>query len=106
MIVAFQTESLRRVCENESVASEKLGTVVAAHLRERLADIRAATTVSDLPVGNPRIRGACSELLLIDLGPDSYMTWISGHVTPRTKQDGTIDWSQTTRIRLLEIGGL
>lgn len=103
MLVAFQTKKLRRVCEDESVASAMLGPTVAAQLRERLADIRAASTTDDLLVGSPRVGASNSTLLTIDLGPNSHMTWTANHVTPRTNEDGDIDWSRVTRIRLLKI---
>ncbi len=106
MIVAFQTEKLRRVCEDESVMTAKLGTTVAALLRERLADIRAASTLDDLIVGRPRLSGDKLELLTIDLGPASQMTWTANHAPPRISQDGKMDWTRTTRIRLLKIEGL
>lgn len=54
MIVAFETVKLRRVCEDKGVAIAQLGIEVAANLRERLADIRAASTTADLLVGRPR----------------------------------------------------
>ncbi len=68
MILAFETRTLRMICEDNSVASNKLGPEVASALRDRVADLRAAVTKSDLIVGNPTVGGTLGELLTIDLG--------------------------------------
>lgn len=106
MILAFETETLRSVCEDESVASHRLGAEVAAELRARLADLRAATSTADLLVGAPRFTGPRLELLTIDLGQKSFMIWIANHVPPRHNLEGNVDWGAVIRIRLLEIEGL
>jgi hypothetical protein len=103
MILAFETEELRTICEDPDVATTRLGAAIASQLRGRLADIRAATSISDLLVGNPRLSGSCSENLSIDLDPEVYMVWTANHVTARTQPDGHIDWSRVSRVRLLKI---
>lgn len=105
MIVAFQTEKLRRICEDDTVATAQLGAPVAAALRERLADVRAASTIDELLVGRPRLSGQKGELLTLDLGTDAKSVWTVNHVPQRMNEDGLVDWTRTTRVRLIKIGG-
>jgi proteic killer suppression protein len=103
MIVAFQTEELRRICEDENVAEKKLGWPVASVLRERLADLRAVTSIDVLPVGRPSKTGAVGERLVFPLGSTHTMTWTANHLDPPKVDDGFVDWSRTSRIQLLAI---
>jgi hypothetical protein len=103
MIVAFETKQLRTICEDPDLAETRLGPEVAHLLRGRVADIRAATRMSDLLVGNPRHNGASLELLLVDLGNEARMVWKANHVSPRTLPDGMTDWSQVSRVKLLKV---
>jgi hypothetical protein len=48
--LAFETKLLREICESEQKARQELGIKVAEALKRRLADLRAATSVEDLPV--------------------------------------------------------
>ena len=106
MIVAFQTEALRTVCEDEKVAFRRLGQEASVQLRGRLADLRAATSVRDLLAGKPTLSGSTTEFLTIELVPGSSMRWIANDAPPRLNSEGAIDWDAVVRIRLLEIEGL
>jgi hypothetical protein len=46
--LTFQTAELRDICEKRTVAAKELGYAAARELAERLADIEALDTVSDL----------------------------------------------------------
>ena len=54
MDIAFQSRSLRDTCESEDMLKAEFGEEVAAAVVRRFADLRAATTIGDLAVGNPR----------------------------------------------------
>ena len=51
--LAFNSRELRSICEHEPTAKDALGAEIAEALRRRLADLRAATSIADLIVGNP-----------------------------------------------------
>ena len=69
MELAFETMSLRTICESESDAKHELGQTVAESLKRRLADLRAATSITDLVAGRPRVSDhAASQRMLVDLG--------------------------------------
>lgn len=103
MIVAFETETLRRICEDDTVATAQLGALVARALRERLSDVRAASMIDDLIVGRPRLSGSIEESLTIDLGTDARSVWAPNHVQLPVTEDGLVDWTRTTRVRLTRI---
>lgn len=105
MIVAFQTETLRRICEDDTVATAQLGAPAASALRARLSDVRAASTIDDLFVGGPRLSGPMEELLTIDLGTHARSVWTANHVQLPMTEDGLVDWTRTTRVRLTSIEG-
>lgn len=105
MILAFETKRLRALCEDPDKAGAQLGAEVALQLRGRLADLRAATSLSDLLVGNPRLLGTAGEILVINLGPQAVMTWTPNHVRARLRPDDMVDWAHVSRIRLLRIEG-
>ena len=105
MIVAFETETLRLMCEDPTVAVQKLGAPTAQALRERLSDVRAASSPADLFVGSPRFEGAKEEQLIIDLTPGIESVWEANHLRSRQTGDGLTDWTQVSRVRLISIGG-
>ena len=67
MELLFKTQMLRTICEEEARAVSMLGVEAADRLRSRLADLRAAGTVSDLVAGNPSFSGDRNSELRIRL---------------------------------------
>ncbi len=104
MIVAFESEQLRAICEDESVALSNLPTEATAALRMRLADLRAVSTILELPVDAPTVSGEHSELITFDLGQGVQMVWTANHVT-RPMNGGAVNWDAVSRIRLVRFQG-
>ncbi len=103
MIIAFKTPTLRRLCEDNSVAIAEFGEHVGAGLRGRVADLRAAETIADLVVGSPRTGGPFNCELTLDLALGASTLWIANHTEPRLDHAGMVDWSRTTYIQLMKI---
>src|SRR5262249_22197281 len=97
---AFETRELRSVCAREFVAVRTYGVQVAQGLKDRLADIEAATSVADLIVGNPRQLG---EEMVVNLTKESRLVFCCNHSKTLTSNAGEIDWPSVSRIRLLRI---
>ena len=53
MDILFKTEGLRQLCNEEKVAKKALGPKGARKLRSRLADLDAASRVTELVAGKP-----------------------------------------------------
>lgn len=105
MILAFETEELRTLCEDDDAARSHLGDDVAHALRIRLADLRASDSIHDLLVGNPTPTGEGGSLLEVDLVDGVGMTFAPNHSHPRIADAGTTNWALIRRIRLISIGG-
>lgn len=100
MELAFATKPLREICEDEKKAKLKLGTKVAAVLKHRLADLRAADSVDDLPISNlAKRRDDCA----LELSGAAQLVFCPNHVTAPPHKSG-VDWAKVTRIKITKVG--
>ena len=100
--LAFESKSLRAICENDAKAKDKLGPPVAETLKHRLADLRAATSTKDLLSGLPRV-GADPQHMIVDLCNGYSMVFKANHtLNPKTETD-QVDWERVSRIKILRI---
>ncbi len=105
MLLAFHSASLRKVCENEQHAKEELGEAVGKALRHRLADMIAATSVSDLVAGRPREHaGNPSGQMAVDLCDNYCIVFKANHTKNPVTETGSTDWKRVSRIKILRIG--
>ena len=102
--IAFETRSLRTVCEDESQARREYEPCVVDALQRRLADLRAASTVEDVLVGHPRaVDGVGEDCMQVDLEGSWRIVFAANHPkNPRTAS-GVCDWAKITRVRILRI---
>ncbi|GAB3861569.1 hypothetical protein GCM10028822_41250 [Hymenobacter terrigena] len=104
MEISFDTIALRTLCEDPAVADAAYNLSVAASLRSRLADLAAATSVYDLPVGTPRPFNPDEPTrYVLDLFPPYTLHFCSAHVKPPHLPTGEVDWHKVNRIKLLAI---
>lgn len=101
MLLAFAKKSLRQICEKKSVAERKLGKKVAAKLRRRLADLRAAPTARDLAAGQPRV--VSSDQMVVDLGRGYRLRFEPNHNRLRRTDSGGTAWDEVTRIQITKL---
>lgn len=86
------------------MAAEDFGDKVARALRNRIADLRAASHPLDLPVGEPTAgAGEDSAHVLIALADGYRLVLRCNHVLPPRTEDGLIAWNKVSRIQLLRI---
>lgn len=100
IIVAFRTKNLRVLCEDPEVAAAELGDEVARLLRARLADLRSADGLFDLPTGNPRVE---DEHFLLNLGAAWITRWVPYGKSAKLTASGALDWAGVTRVKLVGI---
>ena len=68
MDITFADGKLQKLCEQQSVAQQKLGRTCARKLRSRLADLAAARSVRDLVSGRPHpLKGDRAGEFAVDL---------------------------------------
>ena len=107
MQLAFKTQSLRTLCEDAEAAELALGGSVAQELRKRLADIRAAAVVDELPVGNVTLRGTGVDgTVRIDLGGRAALELVPNHPTQRLTTQCAVEWGRVSRLKVVRIGTL
>lgn len=101
--IAFDTAPLRSMCEDQDTAKLMIGDGPAEILKHRLADLRAAVSITDIVVGNARILDG-SDNMLIDLCEGCRITLRANHVNKPVKKDGKLDWTKVTRVKILSVG--
>jgi toxin HigB-1 len=100
--IAFRTKRLRDMCASEVEAEGYLGAAVANELKRRIADLRAATAISDL-IASPPIPIGDSDQLAMPLSDGHRIIIAANHLENPKSADGGIDWSAVQRVRLMDI---
>jgi proteic killer suppression protein len=101
----FKDKKIRQLCEQRAAAEKKLGAVCARKLRTRLANIEAASRVTELVAGNPHpLKGDRSGQFALDLAGGWRLVFTADHDPCPSRPDGSIDWSQVTAVCIEYIG--
>ena len=105
MELRFKDKKLREICENQAVATRKLGDQRARKLRARLADIEAADKVTDLMAGNPHpLKGDRLGQFAVDLAGGWGLVFDPATDPVLRTSDGSVDWSRVTVVSIKFIG--
>jgi len=81
-----------------------LGDAVADKLKHRLADIRAARSVEDLPVGRPHIWRDDGKHIAVELCDGQSLVFVANHTNNPITKAGILDWPKVSRIKIVRIG--
>jgi len=100
--IAFESLELREICEKDSEARRVLGDELAELMQRRIADLRAARFLSELPFP-VQLRDEGSGAMVLNLADVGRMTLVSNHIRTPTTSDGAVDLARITRVRILEI---
>ena len=101
--LAFHSKTLRAVCESDKQAVDIYGVAVASTLRHRLADLCAAKSPIDLPIGKPRTLGPDPTRMRVDLCEGYSIIFCANHPKNPQTESGLIDWQKVNRIKILDI---
>lgn len=105
MELTFKDKKIRQLCEQQAAAEKKLGAACARKLRTRLAELEAASRVTDLVAGNPHpLKGDRAGQFALDLAGGRRLAFAPDHDPCPTRPDGSIDWSQVTVVCIDYIG--
>jgi len=101
----FANNHLEKLCEKENYAVKKIGKACTQKLFARMADIRAATKVKELIVGDPHpLTGKRKGQFSVAIGEGNCIIFIpTNNPTPLIGKD-KIDWPLVTKIKIIEIG--
>jgi hypothetical protein len=101
---AFDSKALRTLCEDQTCATASLGDAVAHALRNRLADLRAATYAGDIPAGRPRpLDGSDRNDMAVDLCDGYRLVFAANHRKNPMTSSGEVDWQRVSRVKILRI---
>lgn len=75
---------------------------MAEQLKRRIADLQAATSMTDL-VTSTIVKVPGSKNILVKLSDEHSISVIANHKSAPVSDDGTVDWSSVTRIKIMEI---
>nr|WP_296018569.1 killer suppression protein HigA [uncultured Acidovorax sp.] len=105
MEIQFKDKKLRELCEKQAVAVKKLGDICARKLRSRLADLTAASRVTELVAGNPHpLTGDRLGQFAVDLAGGWRLVFAPANDPVPRKDDASIDWSAVTIVCIEFIG--
>ena len=105
MEVQFKDKKLQTLCEKPNAAVKKLGSACAHKLRTRLADLAAATRVSDLVAGNPHpLSGELQGQFALNLTGGWRLVFTPANDPVPRRDDASIDWSAVTIVSIEYIG--
>jgi toxin HigB-1 len=103
--IRFKDKKVRQLCEQQTVARKKLGSDCARKLRSRLADLEAASRVTDLVTGNPHpLKGDRTGQFALDLAGGWRLVFAPGHEPCPKRADGSIDWFEVTIVIIEYVG--
>ena len=103
MELAFASRRLRAMCEDLEVARRELGAPVAAQLKARIADLRAADNVGDLVLGVVPVASDATVGVTVDLSQGYRMVITSNHGTTPSDESGDVDWQRVRRVEVVAI---
>lgn len=103
MELAFETVGLRRVCESDTEARKRFPAETVEDLQDRLADIRAATSVSDLVAGQPSLDPQPPGRIRFGLDGGYELVCVGNHPRPPLAGGSLVDFSRMRRLRVVVI---
>jgi hypothetical protein len=101
--LAFNSEQLRTMCENETAAKNQMGAAASDSLKHRLADLRSATSILDLVAGRPRFLEDTEEQMVIDLDDGYHLLFCANHPNNPLTETGKLNWPRISRVKILRI---
>ncbi len=105
MEIRFKDKKLRELCEKQAAAVKKLGDACARKLRARLADLSAASRVTDLVAGNPHpLKGDRLGQFAVDLTGGWRLVFAPANDPVPRNDDAAIDWAAVTIVNIEFIG--
>ncbi len=108
MNIIFQTNKLSKILNNQSNIKKHYGDL-APKIQQRLLQLQAAQSLADLgpPYQGParchELKGNRAGQLSVDLEHPHRLLFRPDHDPLPQRQEGGLDWSQVTRIKILSV---
>jgi proteic killer suppression protein len=102
--IFFKDVTLQTTCEKRAVATIQLGAICAKKLFTRLADLEAATCVTDLVAGKPHpLKGDRLGKFAVSLDGGWRLVFVPANDPIPRHDDESVDWSQVTIVSIEQI---
>jgi len=103
MKLSYEDEDIESLCKTSKIATKKLGAESAKKLQRRIAELHAATAVTELVAGRPHpLEYDRAGQFAVDLHKGHRLIFKSTRQPAPSKPDGSIDWSKVTEITIIE----
>lgn len=103
MELAFATRRLRTLCSDANQAAKALGQDRAAALRDRVADLRAASSPLELVAGSPELVDGVNPSVRMRLGRGTRLIVVVNHRRVPRDDNGHSDWRRIRRMRITAV---
>ncbi|MCW5202271.1 type II toxin-antitoxin system RelE/ParE family toxin [Desulfobulbus sp. US4] len=107
MDIYFKRKKLQKICSEKKIAVKELGAKRAQKLMQRMMELSAAESLSDISIYPP---ARCHELsgdrkgqLSVDLGHPYRLLFIPADDQVLKKKDGGLDKTAISSIEIIEI---
>ena len=105
MDITYFDNELEKICNDFRYSQKVLGSDGVHKLKQRLADILAAESVTDLIAGHPHpLKGNLYGSFAVSLDRGNRLVFKPNHEEVPYNQDKAIDWSKVTKIKITYIG--
>ncbi len=105
MDIFFADHRLERLCFEERTAKRRLGSKGARKLRTRLAELEAATRISDLVAGRPHpLKYDQAGKFAVDIDGGRRLVFVPAHDPVPRGDDNSVAWAEVTAVRIVFIG--
>lgn len=107
MRIYFKTKKLQKTCSESKEAIKRLGVRGGTKLQQRLMELNAARTLTDIshlpPPRCHELVGNRAKQLSVDLEHPYRLIFIVADEPYPEKENGELDWSQVTEIEIIDI---
>jgi proteic killer suppression protein len=108
MEISFRNAGIQKLCSQSVVAQKKLGAKKARKLQQRMMELKAAATLTDIsrlpPARCHELKGNRKGQLSVDLEHPYRLLFVPADNPFPKKEDGGLDWDQVTEIEIVGIG--
>lgn len=103
MEIYFTDKKLQKICQSSKLLKQKFGQL-AIKIQARLADLDAASNVTELTAGRPHpLLYSRQGQYAVDLTNMIRLIFEPANDPTPKNPDGTVDWKMVTMVRIVEI---
>jgi plasmid maintenance system killer protein len=107
MEIIFNSNKLKKICNDINLLQRRFGNNRAKKIGQRLFDINAANTLTELstipPIRCHELKGDLKGQLAVNVDEKLRIVFIPENQPIPRKKDGGLDWSRVIAIRIMTI---